>query len=113
MWIPVLGGEGIERSGKVKNLMGLLMIVLMAVGCTTTEKAAAVGALGGATIGGIIGHQSGHGLGGAAVGAAVGGLGGMVVGEKMQTKFCPVCGKTYTSDTEFCPEDGTELKIKQ
>ena len=97
----------------MKNTVIVLLALMVVSGCTTTEKAATMGALGGATVGGIIGHQSGHDLGGAAVGAAVGGLGGMVVGEHMQKKFCPVCGATYTSDTQYCPKDGTELKMKQ
>lgn len=93
--------------------MVYVLLLLFVVGCTTTEKAATVGALGGATVGGIIGHQTGHPLGGAAVGAAVGGLGGMVVGEHMQKKFCPVCGREYTGDAVYCSVDGTELKMKQ
>jgi len=31
----------------------------------------------------------------------------------MDTKFCPVCGKSYTSGVQYCPVDGTELKLKQ
>ena len=91
----------------------VLFTVLVGAGCTTTEKGAAVGGLGGATVGGIIGHQSGHGVAGAAIGGAVGTVGGMVVGEKMDKKFCPVCGATYPADTKYCPKDGTELKLKQ
>ena len=92
--------------------MIVLFIFLIAAGCTTTQKAATVGGLGGATIGGIVGHQTGHDLTGAAIGGVVGTVGGMIVGEKMQTKFCPVCGATYTGDTQYCPKDGTELKRK-
>jgi len=90
-----------------------LITCLVLSGCTTTEKAATVGGLGGATLGGIIGHQSGHGVTGAAIGGAAGVVGGMIVGEKMDKKFCPVCGATYPSDVKFCPKDGTELKVKQ
>ena len=97
----------------MKKFAIVLFTFLIAGGCTTTEKAAAVGGLGGATIGGIVGHQTGDDLTGAAIGGAVGTVGGMIVGEKMQTKFCPVCGATYTADTQYCPKDGTELKMKQ
>ena len=94
-----------------KNLIFLVAIFLLA-GCTTTQKAATLGGLGGAAVGGIIGHQSGHGVGGAAIGGAVGAVGGMMVGDKMQKKFCPVCGRTFTADETYCPYDGTELKEK-
>ena len=98
----------------MKNLMSLLAVILIAgIGCTTTQKGAAVGGISGATIGGIIGHQSDHGVEGAAIGGAVGAVGGMIVGEKMDKKFCPVCGASYTSGVMYCPEDGTELKLKQ
>lgn len=83
------------------------------VGCTTTQKGATLGGLGGATIGGIIGHQSDHGVAGAAIGGAVGTVGGMLAGEHADKKFCPVCGRAFTSDTMYCSVDGTELKYKQ
>ena len=91
----------------------LILAALISAGCTMAEKGAVTGAVAGGAIGGIIGNQSGNPGTGAAIGAAVGGLGGMVVGEKMAKKFCPVCGETYSSDTKYCPKDGTELKEKQ
>lgn len=93
--------------------VGLFILVLAAAGCTTTQKGAAAGGLGGAALGGIIGHQSGHGVEGAAIGGAVGTVGGLIVGEKMDKHFCPECGASYTSGVKFCPKDGTELKLKQ
>ncbi len=95
-----------------KTFIFLTMTFLL-MGCTTTEKGAAIGGASGAVLGGIIGHQSGHGGTGAAIGAATGAVGGMLVGEKMDKKFCPVCGATYPADTQYCPKDGTELKMKQ
>ncbi len=89
------------------------MAVLTLVGCTTTQKGATIGGLGGATVGGIIGHQTGNDLTGAAIGGAVGTVGGMLIGEHMDKKFCPVCGSEFTSDVKYCPKDGTELKYKQ
>ncbi|MCB9771104.1 MAG: hypothetical protein H6754_00930 [Candidatus Omnitrophica bacterium] len=94
--------------------MGLSLVsVLLLCGCTTTQKGATAGGLGGAAIGGIIGHQSGHGVAGAAIGGAVGTVGGMVVGSKMEKKFCPKCGKIFSESTQYCPADGTELKYRQ
>ena len=81
------------------------------VGCTTTQKGAGVGAVTGAGLGAIIGHQSGHTGEGAGIGAAAGAVAGALIGEQMDTKFCPVCGKRFTSGKEYCPDDGTELKI--
>jgi outer membrane lipoprotein SlyB len=94
-----------------KFLPGMLFLLL--VGCTTTQNDTVIGGLGGATLGGIFGHQSGHDLGGAAIGGAVGTIGGLVVGEMGQKKFCPVCGREYPADQKFCSQDGAELKVKQ
>ena len=91
----------------------VLIAVLAVIGCTTTQKTATVGGLGGATLGGIIGHQTGDGVAGAAIGGVVGTAGGMVVGEKMKKKLCAVCGATYTEDIKFCAKDGTELKYRE
>jgi uncharacterized protein YcfJ len=91
----------------------LAAMVVTTFGCTTTQKGAALGGLGGATVGGIIGHQSDHGVEGAAIGGAIGAVGGMLVGENMDKKFCPECGRSFTTDNRFCPVDGTELKLKQ
>ena len=97
----------------MNKLFLALCLTVALIGCTTTQKSAAVGGAGGAAIGTIIGHQSGHDLTGAAIGTAAGALGGMVVGEHMEKKFCPVCGRTFSADTKYCPYDGTELKLKQ
>ena len=97
----------------MKKGVFLLVAVLTAVGCTTTQKAAGTGGLAGATLGGIIGHQTGDGLQGAAIGGAIGTVGGLIVGEKMETKFCPVGGETYTSDVTYCPKHGVELKVRE
>ena len=96
----------------MRQIVFTLTTVIFLVGCTTTEKAATAGGLGGATLGGIIGHQSGHGVAGAAIGGVVGTIGGMVVGEKMAKKFCPVDGEEFPSDVKFCPTHGVELKDK-
>ena len=97
----------------MKNAGLLIAIVVLLAGCTETQKAAGIGGLGGATIGGIIGHQTDNGVAGAAIGGVVGTVGGMIVGEKMEKKFCPVCGAEYGSDVKYCAKDGSELKDKQ
>lgn len=97
----------------MRKFFVILVLALISTGCTTTQKAATTGGLGGATIGGIIGHQSGNGVTGAAIGGVIGTVGGMVVGGKMEKKFCPVCGRVYTEDVKFCSIDGTELKYRE
>lgn len=87
--------------------------VIVFAGCTTTQKGASIGGVSGAALGGIIGHQSDHGVEGAAIGGAVGAVGGMLVGERVDRKFCPSCGRHYPSETRFCSVDGTELRLKQ
>ena len=98
----------------MKKQIALLSIsALTLIGCTTTQKGAGIGALGGAALGGIIGHQSGHGVEGALIGAGAGAVGGALIGEQMDKKFCPVCGAEYTADVKYCYKDSTELKFKQ
>lgn len=89
----------------------ILSVILFAMlGCSTTQKGAAVGTVAGAGLGAIIGHQSGHGGEGALIGGLGGAAAGALIGEKMDAKFCPVCGKRFTAGTTYCPVDGTELK---
>ena len=97
----------------MKKTLVFLWMALAVAGCTTTQKASTIGGLGGATLGGIIGHQSGNDITGAAIGGVAGAVGGMLVGEKMETKFCPVGGELYTEDVKFCPIHGVELKERQ
>ena len=117
--------------------------LLLSYGCTGAQKGGATGAVIGAGIGAIIGHQSGETAQGAAVGAAVGGLAGAIAGDAIEhseandqqkantnpqqlveprdpqvvveqkVKFCPVCGKEYPSDMEYCPKCGVKLLYKQ
>ena len=94
-------------------VMFCILSVLVISGCTGTQKGAGLGGLVGAGAGAIIGHQSGHAKEGALIGAAAGAAGGALIGDQMDTKFCPVCGKAYTSGVQFCSKDGTELKFKQ
>lgn len=96
-----------------KKLSIALVLTLAVAGCTTTQKAATVGGLGGATVGGIIGHQTGDDVTGAAIGGVVGTVGGMLIGGKMEKKFCPVGGETYTEDVVYCPKHGVELKLRE
>lgn len=87
--------------------LGLLVSLC---GCTTVQKGAATGAVAGGVLGAIIGHQSGNTAQGAAIGAGAGGVVGAIVGEQIEKKFCPQCGRRFTSSVNVCPYDGTELK---
>ena len=117
--------------------------LLLSYGCTGAQKGGATGAVIGAGIGAIIGHQSGETAQGAAVGAAVGGLAGAIAGDAIEhsqdsqqtttavqqqagqanqepqvvveqkVKFCPVCGREYPADMEYCPKCGVKLLYKQ
>ena len=120
----------------------VLVLGLFVTGCTGTQKGAAGGAIVGAGIGAIVGHQSGETAKGAAIGAAVGGLAGALIGDQVleddeepakttpttiqqaepepkpqvvqeRVKFCPVCGRIYPADMEYCPKDGAKLRWKE
>jgi Glycine zipper len=60
----------------MRNVLFAIAAMIAITGCTTAEKTATVGALGGAAIGGIAGGD----IEGAAVGAAIGGVGGYLLG---------------------------------
>ena len=96
-----------------RSIVLLVMVLLVFSGCTGTQKGAGLGGLIGAGTGAIIGHQSGHAKEGALIGAVAGAAGGALIGDQMETKFCPVCGASYASGVQYCPKDGADLKIKQ
>lgn len=60
-----------------------LLLAVSLVGCTNTQKGAAVGAGAGAAAGGVIGHVIGKTAEGAIVGAIVGGTAGAIIGSQM------------------------------
>ena len=94
--------------------VGLVLMLVVLTGCTTTQKGAGIGAATGAVLGTVIGHQSGREIEGAAIGAAVGGVAGGAIGKEVgKVKFCPTCGAEYPADATYCSKDGTELKEKQ
>jgi len=98
----------------MKRLTCLIFILMiMAAGCTATQKGAGVGSLIGAGAGAIIGHQSGHTAEGALIGGAAGAAGGALVGDSQATKFCPVCGESYPANVQYCPKCGEKLEFKQ
>lgn len=98
---------------KKYTVVVLVIMLAFVVGCTGTQKGAGMGTLIGAGAGAIIGHQSGHTAEGALIGGAAGAAGGALVGDAMDTKFCPECGADFTSGVQYCPTCGTELKVKQ
>jgi len=97
----------------MKNIIIFFISMLVLSGCTTTQKGTSIGAISGAAVGGIIGHQSDKGAEGAALGAAIGAVGGYLIGDKLKQKFCPVGGKSYDAEFQFCPTHGVELKDKE
>ncbi|UCD15670.1 MAG: glycine zipper 2TM domain-containing protein [Candidatus Omnitrophota bacterium] len=86
----------------------LILGLIFLGGCTTIQRGTATGAVAGGTLGAVVGHQSDHTTEGAAIGVASGAI---ASAEKMEKKFCPECGRRFTSSVEVCPYDGTELKI--
>lgn len=94
--------------------VGLILMLLVLTGCTTTQKGAGIGAATGAVLGTVIGHQSGKEIEGAAIGAAVGGVAGAAIGKEVgKVKFCPTSGMEHPAEDNFCPKHGTELKEKE
>lgn len=64
-----------------KTIIALAAVAALA-GCTTAEKAATVGAIGGGAIGGL---ATGTGTG-VAVGALAGGVGGYIIGKAVDNR---------------------------
>lgn len=62
----------------------LLLSLLPIMGCTTTEKGAVIGGLGGAGLGAVIGNQSGNAGAGAAIGGVAGAVAGAIIGNQME-----------------------------
>jgi uncharacterized protein YcfJ len=94
----------------MRKITLLVFILAAALGCSTTQQGAGVGAVVGGVGGAIIGHQSGHTGTGAVIGAAAGGLTGALVGEQLDTMFCPSCGRRYTGSKSVCAYDGAALQ---
>ena len=92
--------------------IAILISAAAMCGCTTTQQGAGLGTLIGAGTGAIIGHQKDKAAEGALIGAAAGAAGGALIGNAMETKFCPTCGAGYTGGTMNCPKDGTPLRMK-
>jgi len=100
-----------KKGGEMRKWLGLIVGIGLICGCTTVQRGAATGAVAGGGIGAVIGHQSGHTAEGAAIGSAIGAVSGAIISEQMETKFCPKCGRRFTSDVTYCPYDGTKLEM--
>ncbi len=81
----------------MKHILFALIATVAIASCTTAERTATVGALGGAAIGGIAGGD----LEGAAVGAAIGGVGGYLLGRAADRpgycRYRDRYGRVYTA----------------
>ena len=98
---------------KLAFVVGPMLALVGVVGCTRTQKGAAIDTATGALAGAVIGHQSGHKEGGALIGAAVGAAAGAAIGHQTGKKMvCPDCGKAYQETAKFCPDCGTKLVYK-
>lgn len=69
---------------KIICMVVSLSILLLIAGCTTTEKGAVIGGLGGAGLGAVIGNQSGNAGTGAVIGGVAGAVAGAVIGNQME-----------------------------
>jgi outer membrane lipoprotein SlyB len=70
----------------MKKVAFIILASVCLVGCTGTQKGAAVGGVAGAALGGIVGYQSGHGAEGALIGGGVGAAGGALTGDAMENQ---------------------------
>jgi len=91
-----------------------LIALLLVSGCTATQKGIGAGTLLGGGAGAVIGHQSGHAGEGAVIGAVGGAVAGGLIGHEVgKVKYCPTCGTQYQEESQFCPEDGTQLLYRK
>jgi outer membrane lipoprotein SlyB len=75
--------ENQQRETTMKAILAMLAIVSLA-SCTTMEKSATIGGVGGAVIGGAVSNS----VGGALVGAAIGTVGGALIGTAAERGKC-------------------------
>lgn len=68
----------------MRRIVIALAVTAALAGCSTAEKDAAVGGLGGAAVGGLITGDAG----GALVGGAIGAAGAVLVGQATRTGWC-------------------------
>jgi outer membrane protein OmpA-like peptidoglycan-associated protein len=65
-------------------LIPVVVLLWMQLGCSSTQKGAAVGGVVGAGAGAVIGNQSGHSTTGAIAGGAIGAAAGAIIGDYME-----------------------------
>lgn len=95
----------------MKRLAIFVFVYVLVAGCAATPRGTGGRAIAAGTAESIIGRQSDAAAEGAVTGAATAAVDGAIVGERMEKKFCPVCGKRYTSSVEYCPYDGAQLQL--
>ena len=85
-----------------------LVLAVVPLACTPTQKGAVGGSALGAGAGALIDHH--HRTRGAVIGAVAGGLVGGVIGRTYEINlFCPTCGRRFHRAKRFCPYDGGQL----
>jgi len=90
--------------------LALAVVVILAMGCQTVPRGAALGGALGAGTGAIIGAQSGHAGEGAAIGAVVGAATGAIASDirARRTKSAQETAKAY----DYEPAQGEVLKLE-
>ena len=78
----------------MKKFLVMLAALAMLAGCTTAEKGAVVGGVGGALIGGAVGDT-----GGAVAGGLIGAVGGYLIGKTIdgRCRYRDRNGRVYTA----------------
>jgi hypothetical protein len=90
--------------------LGLAVVMILAAGCETVPRGAALGGALGAGTGAVIGHQSGHAGEGALIGGLVGAAAGAVASDirARRTKSAQQTAQTY----DYQPSQGEVLKLE-
>jgi hypothetical protein len=88
------------------------VVLALPLGCTPTQRGAAIGAATGGAAGALLSHRK-H-TRGALIGAAAGGLVGGIIGRQYEIdRYCPQCGRRFHRSRQFCPYDGATLQQRR
>ena len=98
----------------MKKIAILILIGGLVSGCAATRnvaegQAAAPGAP--AAVDAVIGQPADPGTQDSSLGAQTGAVGETIVGEHVEKKFCPVCGRRFPASIQSCPYDGAQLQL--
>lgn len=77
-----------------------LILLFLALGCTTLSQRTSAGRL-----------PAAQGESSQEVAEAINAVAGAMTYNRVESKYCPKCGRHYSSRLEICPEDETTLKL--